>query len=248
MHEAAPLVTRISAPLLKLQVVKSVAETAGMTQGEVEFALEQLAAQAPRRRSAEPQPGAHSAAALTAAASPAEGRERRDRAPARAVGARTTTSRPRTGGRRKPPSTASTLLRLVLQHPTWAARLPVALIPDDSPEGLALIAIIDLLSLGEPVPAGGLGALIERFRDTPHGETLSRVAAELMESEFDEAVVETLFDDTLRKLNADSVGNEITALLQQDREQGLDTAARHRLSELLLEKRNLVSGGKVSDL
>lgn len=69
-----------------------------------------------------------------------------------------------------------------------------------------------------------------------------------MESEFDEAVVETLFDDTLRKLNADSVGNEITALLQQDREQGLDTAARHRLSELLLEKRNLVSGGKVSDL
>ena len=248
VHEAAPLVTRISAPLLKLQVVKSVAETAGMTQGEVEFAFEQLAAQAPRRRSAEPQPGAHSAAALTAAASPAEGRERRDRAPARAVGARATTSRPRTGGRRKPPSTASTLLRLVLQHPTWAARLPVALIPDDSPEGLALIAIIDLLSLGEPVPAGGLGALIERFRDTPHGETLSRVAAELMESEFDEAVVETLFDDTLRKLNADSVGNEITALLQQDREQGLDTAARHRLSELLLEKRNLVSGGKVSDL
>ena len=61
-------------------------------------------------------------------------------------------------------------------------------------------------------------------------------------------MVETLFDDTLRKLNADSVGNEITALLQQDREQGLDTAARHRLSELLLEKRNLVSGGKVSDL
>ena len=69
-----------------------------------------------------------------------------------------------------------------------------------------------------------------------------------MDAEFDEAVVETLFDDTLRKLNADSVGNEITALLQQDREQGLDTAARHRLSELLLEKRNLVSGGKVSDL
>ena len=42
VHEAAPLVTRIAAPLLKLQVVKSVAETAGMTQGEVEFAFEQL--------------------------------------------------------------------------------------------------------------------------------------------------------------------------------------------------------------
>ena len=136
----------------------------------------------------------------------------------------------------------------MLQHPTWAARLPVALIPDDSAEGRALVAIIDLLSLGEPIPAGGLGAMIERFRDTPHGETLSRVAAELVDAEFDEAVVETLFEDSLRKLHADSVGNEIAALLQQDREHGLDANARHRLSELLLEKRNLANGGKVSDL
>ncbi|WP_276657093.1 DNA primase, partial [Thauera aminoaromatica] len=52
VHEAAPLVTRIAAPLLKLQVVKAVAESAGMTQGEVEYAFEQLAASAPRRRGA----------------------------------------------------------------------------------------------------------------------------------------------------------------------------------------------------
>ncbi|HMV94474.1 MAG TPA: DNA primase, partial [Thauera aminoaromatica] len=155
---------------------------------------------------------------------------------------------PRAGGRRKPPSTAGTLLRLVMQHPTWAARMPVGLVPDDSPEGLALIAIIDLCSLGEPIPSGGLGALIERFRETPHAETLSRVAAELVEAEFDEAVVETLFEDALRKLQIDGVGKEITALLQRDREQGLDAAGRHRLGELLLEKRNLASSGKVSDL
>ena len=246
VHEAAPLVTRIAAPLLKLQVVKSVAETAGMTQGEVEYALEQLAASAPRRRGADAQPAARAPTETSAALSPAPGEDRRG---ARArPDPRSFTPRPRPGGRRKPPSTAGTLLRLVLQHPTWAARLPVDLIPGDSPEGLALIAIIDLISLGEPVPAGGLGALIERFRDTPHGETLSRVAAELVDAEFDEAVVETLFDDALRKLHADSVGNEIAALLQRDREQGLDASARHRLSELLLEKRNLVAGGKVSDL
>jgi DNA primase len=248
VHEAAPLVTRISAPLLKLQVIKSVAETAGMTQGEVEFAFEQLAAQAPRRRGPEGQPAARSDAATSTAAHPTDDREPRARPHTRGGAARAMVSRPRAGGRRKPPSTASTLLRLVLQHPTWAARLPVALIPDDSVEGLALIAIIDLFSLGEPVPAGGLGALIERFRDTPHGETLSRVAAELVDAEFDEAVVETLFDDTLRKLHADSVGNEIAALLQQDREKSLDAAARRRLSELLLEKRNLASSSKVSDL
>ena len=60
--------------------------------------------------------------------------------------------------------------------------------------------------------------------------------------------VETLFEDALRKLQVDGIGKEIAALLQRDREQGLDAAGRHRLGELLLEKRNLAGGGKVSDL
>ena len=135
-----------------------------------------------------------------------------------------------------------------MQHPTWAARMPVDLVPSGSPEGLALIAIIDLLSLGEAVPSGGLGALIERFRDTPHAETLSRVAAELVDAEFDEAIVETLFEDSLRKLQGDSLGAEIATLLEQNREQGLDASGRQRLAELLLEKRELTSAPKVSDL
>jgi DNA primase len=250
VHEAAPLVTRIAAPLLKLQVVKAVAETAGMTQGEVEYAFEQLAAAAPRRRGTESQsPARATTAPPPASAFPTEfADEAAPNRPAHPTASRSFAPRPRSGGRRKPPSTAGTLLRLVMQYPTWAARLPVALIPDDSPEGLALIAIIDLLSLGEAIPAGGLGALIERFRDTPHGDTLARVAAELVDAEFDEAVVETLFEDALRKLQVDSIGKEIATLLQHDREQALDAAGRHRLGELLLEKRNLASSGKVSDL
>ena len=248
VHEAAPLVTRIAAPLLKLQVVKAVAESAGMTQGEVEYAFEQLAASAPRRRGASaPTPPRAPAASIASTEADAPFFDDAP-PPARSAPPRGQAPRPRAGGRRKPPSTAGTLLRLVMQHPTWAARMPVGLVPDDSPEGLALIAIIDLCSLGEPIPSGGLGALIERFRETPHAETLSRVAAELVEAEFDEAVVETLFEDALRKLQIDGVGKEITALLQRDREQGLDAAGRHRLGELLLEKRNLASSGKVSDL
>jgi len=61
-------------------------------------------------------------------------------------------------------------------------------------------------------------------------------------------LLQTLFEDALRKLQIDGVGKEITALLQRDREQGLDAAGRHRLGELLLEKRNLASSGKASDL
>jgi DNA primase len=50
VHEAKPLVTRIGAPLLRLQVIKMLAETAGFTQAEVEqsFGLKNASAQ-PRR-------------------------------------------------------------------------------------------------------------------------------------------------------------------------------------------------------
>ncbi|MCK2095672.1 DNA primase [Thauera aromatica] len=238
VHEAAPLVRRIAAPLLRLQVVKSVAEKSGLTQAEVEEALEAFATRTEhRRRRDETTPDAPQ----SGPASPAP----------RAFGntpRRAAPNRPRPSGRRKPPSTIGTLLRLILQHPTWAARLPVGLIPDQGAEGGALIAIIDLLSLGEPVPAGGLGALIEHFRDTPHYDTLSKVAAELVETEFDEGVIELIFEDTLRKLGADSLAAEIDALLRKDRETGLDSAARHRLAELLIEKRKLSSGGNTPDL
>lgn len=220
IHEARPLAIRIAAPMLRLQVIKAIAEASEMTQTEVEQAFGIKPASPPR---------------------PAFNNQDFKRAPRTAPPARFQ-------GRRKPPSAIGTLLRLVLQHPDWAARLPVDLIPAESAEGRAMIAIVDLVSLGEPIPAGGLGALIERFRDTPHGETLSRLGAELVDTEFDEAIVETLFEDTLRKLQGDAVSREITELLDQSRLGSLSPADRHRLGELLLEKRNLAASSKVSDL
>jgi len=221
IHESRPLVTRIGAPMLRLQVIKSIAEAAEMTQTEVELAFGLKPATTPQRQNFQ--------------------KPDFKRGPRR-----TEPLRPQ--GRRKPPSTIGTLLRLILQHPERAARLPIDLIPDDSAEGRAMIAIIDLVSLGEPVPAGGLGALIERFRDTPHEETLSRLGTEQDESEFDESVIEILFEDTLRKLQSDAIAREITELLDLSKQGALSASDRHRLSELLLEKRNLASAGKVSDL
>lgn len=216
VHEARPLVSRIGAPLLKLQLLKSIADESALTQQEVEraFGLQD----APRRNTTTPgQPPA----------SP-------NRRP------------PRPGnGRRKQPSFVGTLLRLVMHHPQRAARLPVDLIPGDSPEARALVAIIDAISVGDLNPSCGLGALVERFRDTEHGDTLARTAGELVEAEFDDAAVDPLFEDTLRKLQADAVAGEIAELTALAAEGGLDAAGRHRLAELLLEKRNLSSTGKV---
>ncbi|THF61205.1 DNA primase [Pseudothauera rhizosphaerae] len=218
VHEARPLVTRIAAPLLRLQLVKTVAEESALTQQEVEqvFGLG-----SPK--------GAPVRQAQRSGEMPAAARRL-----------------PRPGnGRRKPPSKADTLLRLVLHHPHWAARLPVDLVPGESAEARALVAIIDAISVGDLAPAGGLGALVERFRDTEHGDTLARAAAALLETEFDEDNVEAVFEDALRSLQADAVAAEIARLTALAGEGGLDAAGRHRLAELLLEKRNLTGAGKV---
>ena len=224
VHEAKPLVTRIAAPMLRLQVVKAIADAAGFSQSEVETAFGLKAARRPW-----PQRDATT------------GTGRGTNSPGFS---RTPPSRPR----RKPPSAAGTLLRLILQYPAWAARLPVDLIPAENAEAQALIGIIDAMSTGDLATNTGLGALVEQFRETPHGETLARVAGELVDAEFDEAVVEVIFEDSLRKLHADAIGREIAALTARERETGLSPIERHRLTELLIEKMSLVNLGKVQDV
>ncbi|MDR0634218.1 MAG: DNA primase [Azoarcus sp.] len=211
VHEARPLITRIpaAAAILRLQLLKAIAGMSHLTQAEVAHAFGIPSADVRPRASDRPQGNVAGASAGT---SPM---------------------------RRPPPSAASTLLRLVLQYPALAARLPLSLIPDDTAEGRALIAIVDLVDLGEPV--GGLGALVERFRDTPHGDTLARIGAGLIDTEFDPAVIETLFEDGLRKLNTDAVAQEISGLMEQARANALSPAGRHRLNELLREKSTLAA-------
>lgn len=218
VHEAKPLVTRIAAPLLRLQLIKTVAEASGLTQGEVEAAFE-LKPTSTRREHTPPADGPP------------------PRRPLRGFAR----------GVRKPPSAAATLLRLILQHPGWAARLPVDLVPADSTEGAALIAIIDLASIGELGSGASLATLVERFRDTPHGDTLARVAGEMVEAEFEGAEMETLFEDALRNLQLHAVSREIARLSALAAQSGLSSADRHRLAELLIDKRNLTGVGKVSD-
>jgi DNA primase len=225
IHEAKPLITRIpagAAPILRLQLIKALAGTSELSQAEVEHAF---GISPPRRRVPAPSgafrnPGSRGDGGKAAAS----------RLPAQ---------------RRHPLSAIATLLRLVLLHPVFAARLPLGLIPDDSAESRALIAIIDLVDVGES--PGGLGALIERFRDTPHGETLGRVAAGLVDAEFDEAAVEPLFEDTLNKLKADALMREIDALMASARAGALSVADRRTLNELIREKQNLTHRTSIKD-
>lgn len=214
VHEARPLVSKIAAPLLKLQLIKAVAEAGGLNQGEVEQAWGLPSS----RESSRPTPQN-----------------------------RTFAGKPRTavrGPRRAPTTPTATLLRLVLQHPAWIARIPVDLVPHDEVHGMALAAMCDAVSIGELETNGGLAQMVEYFRDSPHHEVLSACAAELVGSDFDDAVIETLFEDTLDSLAARRIDQDIQELTEKERAQGLDSGERRRLAELIMEKHRTRTPGK----
>ncbi len=237
VHEAKPLVTRIAAPLLRLQVVKMLAEAAGFTQAEVEQAFGlKTASAAPRRFDDGPPPFDDFGQGFERGFGNGNFRGKR----------RQGQGFPRMTPRQAPQSAVETLLKVVVQHPLWAARLPVDLLPADSAEGLALIAIVDAMSVGD-LPTHGIGALLEHYRETPHAPVIARTAGNLADSSFDEAAIEHLFSDTIKKLEADAISREIDILTARERESGLDPTERRHLAELLLHKQKLRARPKASD-
>jgi len=151
--EAKPLLARLQTPLLRLQLVKRLAEASGFSQPEVE----KLCDLKPVARAA----------------------------PARA-------SRPA-------PSLFRPLLRLLLQKPELAVRLPLEALPDDSGEARAVMNLCKvILSMGDPVP--GYASLLERLRGGEDETVLREAAAELMQQPFAEGDVDDEFDGAVVRL------------------------------------------------
>ena len=127
-----------------------------------------------------------------------------------------------------------TLLEIVLQQPTWASRVPLELIPDKSPEAAVLHAIANQLEHGE-LPAGGVGMLLEHFRNSPHEAVIARFAGHLAE-EIDVAELEAVLNDAVERIRNTGLADEISALTAQARNGGLDAADQQRLMDLLRRK------------
>jgi DNA primase len=126
------------------------------------------------------------------------------------------------------------LLEIILQQPTWASRIPLELVPDHSPEAATLHVIANQLEHGE-LPAGGVGMLLEHFRDTPHEEVISRFAIHLAEDN-DPAELEAVLNDAVERIRNTGLAEEIAVLTAQARNGGLDAADQQRLMELLRRK------------
>lgn len=127
-----------------------------------------------------------------------------------------------------------TLLEIILQQPTWASRVPLELISNDSPEAATLHAIANQLEHGE-LPSGGVGMLLEHFRSTPHEDVISRFAPHLAE-EIDPAELEAVLNDAVERIRNTGLAEEITALTTRARNGGLDAADQQRLMDLLRRK------------
>ncbi len=133
-----------------------------------------------------------------------------------------------------PRSIDHALLEIIARRPEWSARVPLELIDSEQLEGAALLAIAHATDHGE-MPAGGFGVLLEFFRGSIHEPVFSALAASLAEEDDNSESLDEVFTDALDRLRAAAVGREIKALTARAK-QGLSTAERQRLTELLAQK------------
>ena len=191
VHAAKPLLGRLQAPLLRLQLVKLLAQASDFSQAEIEALCE-----------------------LPAVV--------RKAAPARTP-------------RGAPSPIARKLLRLVVQQPALAARLPADLIPDGHAETEALDALIAAVADGG-LAGEGFGMVLEHFRGSPHEGLISEILGELADQEFDEESIEAVFADTVERLRQAEVRREIDALNAKNKSVGLAPEEIRRLQQLLAQK------------
>ena len=151
--DAKPLLGRLQTPLLRLQLVKRLAEASGFSQAEVE----RLCDLRPVVRAA----------------------------PARVA--------------RQAPSLLRPLLRLLLQRPELAMRVPLAALPTHSAEANAARRLCEtIVAAGEPTP--GYAALLERLRGGEEDAVLREAAAELMQQPFAEEDIDSEFEGAVQRL------------------------------------------------
>jgi DNA primase len=117
---------------------------------------------------------------------------------------------PRERERQTPRSIEHRLLEIVIQHPEWAARVPMELIDRGRIEGAALSAIADAVDHGE-LPAGKFSLMIEFFRGTEFEELISTVAPHFAENKTDAETHEAIFNDSVSALRVQTLDKEMKA-------------------------------------
>ena len=145
---------------------------------------------------------------------------------------------PGSARRGAPSPMARKLLRVIVQQPGLAARLPVELIPEGHAETDALNALVTAVAEGG-LAGEGFGMVLEHFRGSPHEALVSEILGELVDQEFDEESIEAVFADTIERLRAAGIRREIDALNAKNKSVGLAPDEISRLQQLLAQKQQV---------
>jgi len=128
-------------------------------------------------------------------------------------------------------------VQTLLHFPAAAARVSEAeregLAGLDEPGVDILCELLDSLQMN---PATSTAQLLERWRDHPAAERLNRLAAEKLVLDDEKAAGDEL-RNAVQKLAQGATAAELDALLDQEKQGGLDQAGRERLLELLQKSR-----------
>jgi len=219
IHEAGPLLQKVAAPAMQLQLLKQVAELSGMSQDEaarlcgIRFATPRPAPairpeEEPYRRpfQAEQRP-------------PLSGATRRDKSALMLE--------------RKP---IRKLLQCLIAKPALAEDLPLDLFDEDLPEAQALSALA--VFLREQTQAS-TAFIMGQFRDTLHESAIHEAVMTLEETRFEAADVDAEFRSILVGFEAGRVRVRVAELSRADSERGLSSEEKAEYLHLIREQHML---------
>ena len=229
IHEARPLLQKIAAPVMQLQLLKQLAEMSGMTQDEASRLCGiRIEARPDARPQSTPSPGSGAASTKRGQFTPRAPIERsvhRDKAILMA-------------GRRR----ERDFLRWILTVPPLAEKVPEEVMALDTPESKTLAAVV------AAVAANGVtntAQLVELLRDGPHDAAVAEFYEEIMLNPMPESDVEVDFGHALVHVEEQRLNVRIEALLNKGRaSQGgggaiLSPEEGSQLKQLLEEQRKL---------
>jgi DNA primase len=140
---------------------------------------------------------------------------------------------------RQAPSLVRAVLRLVLLHPDWVQRVPLAQLPEGLERNI-------LAGIAESLPQLGVGAnyaqLREALRGQPFGERLDALAGELLGMELDESNEEAEFSAILERLASRDRKEAFAALQAKARQFGVAGLSAEEKARYL----SLLSSGKIA--
>ncbi len=225
IHEARPLLQKIAAPVMQLQMLKQLAEMAGMTQDEAARLCDIHLPAAPRRSS-----GSEQASQRPSWQAPGRTGDERSALPGRGRGFSGKAALMPERRRERD------FLRFVMLVPDLAEKVPEEILGGESPESKVLAHVVNLVESRGVVSTSDLIDLLHGgIEESLVGELCQQVLA----SRDKEEDIRAEFADALVQAEEGRLDQRIQALMKKAQSDGLNGNEPDELRTLLSQRQNL---------